>query len=56
MASAVSSYLAYQGCSCGDFCHSLPCGALPITQVHQEGLTPVTHDPQLLAYSGALLW
>ena len=36
--------------------HSDPFDRLLIAQAHHEGLTLVTHDPQLSTYSISLLW
>lgn len=36
--------------------HRDPFDRLLIAQAHQEGLTLVTHDPKLSAYSVSLLW
>jgi PIN domain nuclease of toxin-antitoxin system len=36
--------------------HRDPFDRLLIAQTHQEGLTLVTHDPKLSAYSVSLLW
>ena len=36
--------------------HRDPFDRLLIAQAHQEGLTLVTHDPQLAAYAVSLLW
>ena len=36
--------------------HREPFDRLLIAQVHQEGLTLVTHDPKLFPYSVSLLW
>ena len=36
--------------------HQDPFGRLLIAQAHHEGLTLVTHDPQLSAYALSLLW
>ena len=36
--------------------HRDPFDRLLIAQAHHKGLTLVTHDPQLSAYSTSLLW